>query len=82
MQTLHCSKCITEVRAKVDGELKVVGFHRGRIFLDSIFSENNHYEFFCIRCGHRPMVSKESVFGRWVTTNLTDTRMKSLAITM
>lgn len=40
---------------------------QGRIFLDSVFSENNHYEFFCIRCGKRPMVSKESVFGRWLT---------------
>jgi hypothetical protein len=41
----------------------------GRVFVDSVFSENNHVELFCIRCGKRWMISKEKgVFGSWLTS--------------
>jgi ribosomal protein S27E len=43
---------------------------RGRMFLDVVFSEYSHYELFCIRCGKRPMISKESGFGRWLTSRV------------
>jgi hypothetical protein len=39
----------------------------GRVMVDSIFSENNHIELFCIRCGKRWMVDKvNGVFGAWL----------------
>lgn len=40
---------------------------QGRMFLDIVFSEYSHYELFCIRCGKRPMIAKESDTGRWLT---------------
>lgn len=46
---------------------------KGRVFLDDVFSENSHLEFFCIRCGKRPMINKESEYGRWLIKNLAPT---------
>jgi hypothetical protein len=39
----------------------------GRVFVDQVFSENNHTELFCIQCGKRWMVSKDKgAFGAWL----------------
>jgi len=38
----------------------------GRMFVDRVFSENKNYELFCILCGNRPFVGKNTSFGRWL----------------
>jgi hypothetical protein len=39
----------------------------GRVFVDRVFSQKLHSELFCIMCGKRWMINKEtSAFGRWL----------------
>lgn len=39
----------------------------GRVFIDRVFSQKLHMELFCILCGKRWMINKEtSTFGRWL----------------
>lgn len=39
----------------------------GRVFIDRVFSQKLHIELFCIMCGKRWMINKEtSVFGKWL----------------
>lgn len=39
----------------------------GRVFVDRVFSQKLHVELFCIMCGKRWMVNKETnAFGRWL----------------
>lgn len=40
---------------------------KGRVFVDRVFSQKLHIELFCIMCGKRWMINKEtSAFGRWL----------------
>ena len=40
---------------------------RGRVFIDRVFSQKLHMELFCIMCGKRWMINKETNrFGRWL----------------
>lgn len=40
---------------------------KGRVFVDRVFSQKLHVELFCIMCGKRWMVNKEtSSFGKWI----------------
>ena len=40
---------------------------KGRVFVDRVFSQKLHMELFCILCGKRWMVNKETnSFGRWL----------------
>lgn len=39
----------------------------GRVFLDRIFTENKNFETYCILCGHREFISKDTEFGKWLT---------------
>jgi hypothetical protein len=39
----------------------------GRVFVDRVFSQMLHMELFCILCGRRWMVNKDTnAFGRWL----------------
>lgn len=38
----------------------------GRMFVDRTFSENKNYELFCIICGARTFINKNTEFGRWL----------------
>lgn len=39
----------------------------GRVFVDRVFSQKLHVELFCILCGKRWMINKEtSALGRWL----------------
>lgn len=39
----------------------------GRVFIDRVFSQKLHIELFCVMCGKRWMLNRESnVFGRWL----------------
>jgi hypothetical protein len=39
----------------------------GRVFVDRVFSQKLHTELFCILCGKRWMINKETnIFGRWL----------------
>lgn len=39
----------------------------GRVFVDRVFSQKLHMELFCIMCGKRWMINKEtSVLGKWL----------------
>jgi hypothetical protein len=39
----------------------------GRVFVDRVFSQKLHMELYCLLCGRRWMVNKEtSSFGRWL----------------
>ena len=39
----------------------------GRVFVDRVFSQKLHMELFCILCGKRWMINKETnAFGRWL----------------
>lgn len=40
---------------------------RGRVFVDRVFSQKLHVELFCIMCGKRWMINKDtSSLGRWL----------------
>lgn len=40
---------------------------QGRVFLDRVFSQKLHVELFCILCGKRWMVNKDTnALGRWL----------------
>ena len=39
----------------------------GRVFIDRVFSQKLHIEFYCLMCGKRWMINKESsAFGKWI----------------
>ena len=39
----------------------------GRVFIDRVFSQKLHMELFCILCGRRWMINKETnKFGKWL----------------
>lgn len=38
----------------------------GRVFLDRTFSDNKNFELFCMLCGDRRFVSKNSELGQWL----------------
>jgi hypothetical protein len=39
----------------------------GRVFVDRVFSQKLHMELFCIMCGKRWMVNKDTnAFGKWL----------------
>lgn len=45
----------------------------GRVFVDRVFSQKLHVEVFCILCGKRNMINKEtSVFGKWLEQKETE----------
>lgn len=47
----------------------------GRVFVDRVFSQKLHMELYCIMCGKRSMVNKEtSLFGRWLDKTEEDYR--------
>jgi len=40
---------------------------RGRVFIDRVFSQKLHIELFCVMCGKRWMVNRETnVFAKWL----------------
>jgi len=39
----------------------------GRVFLDRVFSDNKNYETYCIICGDRKFIGKETTLGQWLT---------------
>lgn len=52
----------------------------GRIFVDRVFSQKLHVELFCVMCGKRWMINKDtSPLGRWLE-NLEKTKLKDLSI--
>lgn len=38
----------------------------GRVFLDRVFSDNKNFETYCIMCGDRKFISKNTEFGQWL----------------
>jgi len=38
----------------------------GRVFLDRVFSDNKNFELYCIMCGDRQFVSKDTELGKWL----------------
>jgi len=39
----------------------------GRVFIDRVFSQKLHMELFCVMCGKRWMINKETnVLGKWL----------------
>jgi len=53
---------------------------KGRVFVDRVFSQKLHVELFCIMCGKRWMVNKDtSALGRWLE-NLEIRQQKTLSI--
>ena len=39
----------------------------GRVFIDRVFSQKLHMELFCVMCGKRWMINKEtSALGKWL----------------
>jgi hypothetical protein len=52
----------------------------GRVFVDRVFSQKLHVELFCILCGKRWMINKETnALGRWLEQKDIEIE-KSLAI--
>lgn len=52
----------------------------GRVFVDRVFSQKLHVELFCIMCGKRWMINKDtSALGRWLEQKEKD-KLKDLAI--
>ena len=52
----------------------------GRVFVDRVFSQKLHVELFCIMCGKRWMINKDtSSLGRWLEQVEKD-KLKDLAI--
>ncbi len=53
---------------------------QGRVFVDRVFSQKLHVELFCIMCGKRWMVNKDtSALGKWLE-NLEIRQQKTLSI--
>lgn len=53
---------------------------KGRVFVDRVFSQKLHVEMFCIMCGKRWMINKDtSPLGRWLEKTEKD-KLKDLAI--
>jgi len=53
---------------------------KGRVFVDRVFSQKLHVELFCMMCGKRWMINKDtSPLGRWLEQAETD-KLKDLAI--
>lgn len=53
---------------------------KGRVFVDRVFSQKLHVELFCIMCGKRWMINKDtSLLGRWLE-KIEKEKLKSLAI--
>ena len=38
----------------------------GRVFLDRVFSDNKNFETYCILCGDRKFVHKDTELGKWL----------------
>lgn len=38
----------------------------GHMFLDRVFSDNKNYEIYCILCGERRFINRNSVLGIWL----------------
>lgn len=52
----------------------------GRVFVDRVFSQKLHMELFCVMCGKRWMLNKNSNgLGRWLE-NVEDQHAKSFSI--
>ena len=52
----------------------------GRVFVDRVFSQKLHVELFCILCGKRWMINKDtSALGRWLE-QVEKNKLKDLAI--
>lgn len=63
---MYCKKCEAPVR---NDKGKIIAWRQGRVFIDQVFSDNNHVELFCLRCGKRWMVGKDKgAFGAWLTS--------------
>jgi len=43
----------------------------GKLFLDRTFTDNKAFEIYCIMCGIRMFISKETRFGQWLTAKET-----------
>ena len=42
---------------------------KGRVFVDRVFSQKSHIELFCIMCGKRWMMNKNTnKLGKWLET--------------
>ena len=53
---------------------------QGRVFVDRVFSQKLHVELFCIMCGKRWMINKDtSVLGKWLE-QVEKNKLRSLAI--
>jgi len=39
----------------------------GRVFVDRVYSQKLRIELYCILCGQRWMIRKETRFGQWLT---------------
>lgn len=53
---------------------------KGRVFVDRVFSQKLHVELFCILCGKRWMINKDtSALGRWLE-QVEKNKLKDLAI--
>jgi hypothetical protein len=53
---------------------------KGRVFVDRVFSQKLHVELFCIMCGKRWMINKDtSPLGRWLE-QVEKNKLKDLAI--
>ena len=50
----------------------------GRVFIDRVFSQKLHMELFCLLCGRRWMINKDSnAFGQWLEKNDRDFKKRS-----
>lgn len=38
----------------------------GRVFLDRVFSDNKNFELFCVICGDRKFINKDSKIGELI----------------
>lgn len=38
----------------------------GKVFLDRTFTDNKNYETFCVICGDRKFVAKNTRLGKWL----------------
>ncbi len=53
---------------------------QGRVFVDRVFSQKLHVELFCIMCGKRWMINKDtSALGKWLE-QVEKNKLRSLAI--